>query len=203
MRLRPITPVGCRSRSSIGNFERLATREEYGAAVNAAVARLDHAASSPGVDLSRKTGTPRFDISRRAGQLLSLPRIILSHAEHASRPLPVFMKLAIMLGNIPAVQFLFAKFAAQLRSDTRSAESLLSKFLGEGPGFTGNADRQAAVLELPVRYAVAAPQSNDQYEREELIRRRWTETGIKMWNPHVHGAGLAALNIQGRTELLL
>jgi len=125
----------------------------------------------------------------------------MSHAD-ASRPLPVFMKLAIMLGNIPAVQFLFAKLAALLRSDTRSAESLLSKFLGEGPGFTGNAGRQAAVLELPVRYAVAAPQSNDQYEREKLIRRRWTETGIKMWNPLVHGAGLAALNIQGRTELL-
>lgn len=32
--------------------------------------------------------------------------------------------------------------------------------------------------------------------REQLIRRRWAETGIKMW------AGLGALNIQGSAELL-
>ncbi len=32
--------------------------------------------------------------------------------------------------------------------------------------------------------------------RERLIRRRWAETGIKMW------AGLGALNIQGSAELL-
>ena len=29
-----------------------------------------------------------------------------------------------------------------------------------------------------------------------------TETGIKMWNPNIHGAGHAALNIQGQVELL-
>ena len=38
--------------------------------------------------------------------------------------------------------------------------------------------------------------------REQLIRRRWAETGIKMWNPNFHGAGHAALNIQGSAELL-
>jgi hypothetical protein len=51
-------------------------------------------------------------------------------------------------------------------------------------------------------HAIAVPETNDQSEREKPIRRRWTETGIKMWNPDVHGAGHAALNIQGRTELL-
>jgi hypothetical protein len=48
--------------------------------------------------------------------------------------------------------------------------------------------------------AIAAPETIDQSEREKLIRRRWL--GIKMWNPEVHGAGHAALNIQGRAELL-
>lgn len=43
---------------------------------------------------------------------------------------------------------------------------------------------------------------SDQSEREELIRRRWAETGIKMWNPDVQGAGQAALTIQGRADLL-
>jgi hypothetical protein len=39
-------------------------------------------------------------------------------------------------------------------------------------------------------------------DRATLIRRRWTETGIRMWNPRLHGTGEATLNIQGRVELL-
>ena len=43
---------------------------------------------------------------------------------------------------------------------------------------------------------------NEQSEREKLIRRRWAETGIKLWNPDTHGRGLAPLNIQGRHEMM-
>jgi hypothetical protein len=115
----------------------------------------------------------------------------------------IFTKLAVMLRNIPAMQFVFAKFAALLRSDKGNGESLISKFLGEAPGVTGNSvDQHVATLKSSGDFAVAGPKSNDQSERENLIRRRWAETGIKMWNPHVHGAGHAALNIQGRVELL-
>jgi hypothetical protein len=39
-------------------------------------------------------------------------------------------------------------------------------------------------------------------DRATLIRQRWTETGIRMWNPRLHGTGDATLNIQGRIELL-
>ena len=46
------------------------------------------------------------------------------------------------------------------------------------------------------------PKAKDQPDREKVIRQRWLETGVKMWNPYHHGAGLAALNIQGRAELL-
>jgi hypothetical protein len=106
-----------------------------------------------------------------------------------------------MLRNIPAVQFVIAKFAALLRSDRASGEPLISKFLGEVRGVTRNSvDQPVAILKSTV---IAAPKPNDdQPEREKLIRRRWTETGIKMWNPNVHGEGHAALNIQGRVELL-
>ena len=124
----------------------------------------------------------------------------MSQAEYASKPFPVFTKLAVMLRNIPAI---FAKFAALVRSDKGNGESLISKFLGEAPGVTGNSvDQHVATLKSSGDFAVAGPKSNDQSEREDLIRRRWTETGIKMWNPDVHGAGHAALNIQGRVELL-
>ena len=115
----------------------------------------------------------------------------------------IFTKLAVMLRNIPATQFIFAKLTALGRSDKGSGEPLISKFLGEAPGVTGNSvDPHVATLKSSGDFAVAGPKSKEQSEREKLIRRRWTETGIKMWNPDVHGAGHAALNFQGRAELL-
>lgn len=117
-------------------------------------------------------------------------------------PLAVLTKLAAMLRNVPAVQFVFAKFAALLRNK-ESDEPLASEFLGDASGVTrSTVDQHLAVLQPSSDHAIAVPGTNDQSEREKLIRRRWTETGIKMWNPDVHGAGHAALNIQGRTELL-
>jgi hypothetical protein len=116
-------------------------------------------------------------------------------------PLAVLTKLAAMLRSVPAVRLVFAKFEALLREE--SGEPLASEFLGEASGVTINTvDRHAAVLQPSSDHTIAVPETNDQSEREKLIRRRWTETGIKMWNPDVHGAGHAALNIQGRTELL-
>ena len=126
----------------------------------------------------------------------------MSLAEYASRPFPVFARLAAMLRNIPAVQFVFAGFAALRRSDKGSGEFIV-RLLGEAPGVTGNAvDRHVAIFKSSGDNAVAAPNAHDQSEREQLIRRRWTETGSKMWNPDVHGAGHAALNIQGCAGLL-
>jgi hypothetical protein len=116
-------------------------------------------------------------------------------------PLAVLTKLVAMLRSVPAVRLVFAKFEALLRKE--SGEPLASEFLGEASGVTINTvDQHAAVLQPSSDHAIAVPETNDQSEREKLIRRRWTETGIKMWNPDLHGAGHAALNIQGRTELL-
>ncbi len=96
--------------------------------------------------------------------------------------------LAILLRIFPAVQLVIAKFAALLRSDRGSAEPRTTEFVGEALG----TDRHAAVLKPSSDYAIAAPESNGQSEREKL----------KMWNPDFHGAGHAALNIQGQSKLL-
>jgi len=118
-------------------------------------------------------------------------------------PLALLTKLAAMLRNVPAVQFVFAKFAALLRNNKGSGEPLIRDFLGEAPTVNRNlADDDVDVSKPSSNRAIAAPETIDQSEREKLIRRRWLETGIKMWNPDVHGAGHAALNIQGRAELL-
>jgi hypothetical protein len=123
-------------------------------------------------------------------------------AEYASKPLAVFTKLAAMLGIVPVVQFVFAKFAALLRNK-ESGEPVISEFLDGARSVTGNTvDQPAAVLKLSSDHAIATPETDDQSEREKLIRRRWSETGIKLWNPDFHGAGHAALNIQGQSKLL-
>ena len=126
----------------------------------------------------------------------------MSRVEYASKPVPVLTKLVVVLRHVRAIKFVLAKFAMLLRRDQRSSELLSGKPLGETPGVTGSPDQHSAVSKPSDGYAIVTPASNYRSERERLIRRRWTETGIKMWNPDVHGAGHAALNIQGRAELL-
>ena len=125
----------------------------------------------------------------------------MSLAEYASRPFPFFARLAVTILNIPAVQFLLAGFAALRRSDKGSGE-LIVRLLGEAPVTSDAIDRHVAISKSSGDDAIAAPKAHDQSEREQLIRRRWTETGSKMWNPDVCRAGHAALNIQGRAGLL-
>jgi hypothetical protein len=127
----------------------------------------------------------------------------MSRAAYFSKTPPVFTKLAVKLRILPAVRFVFGRFAALLRGHRRRGEPSIGEFLGEAPNVTRNAvDQDAAVPKPSDIQAIPEPEINDQTEREKLIRRRWAETGIMMWNPDVHGAGHAALNIQGRVELL-
>ena len=46
------------------------------------------------------------------------------------------------------------------------------------------------------------PKVAEPVDRAALIRQRWAETGIRMWNPRLHGTGDATLNIQGSVGLL-
>jgi hypothetical protein len=159
----------------------------------------------------------------------------MSHAEYFSRPFPLVAKVASLLRNNAAVQFVIARFAGLLRSNKSSDEPLVSPFLGEMPGVeeTPGLDEIPSPGEIPslgepltpseipgrddmpgaanADLPVAAPQLSDESataaqsdpsERKKLIRRRWAETGIKMWNADVQGAGHAALTIQGRADLL-
>jgi hypothetical protein len=169
---------------------------------------------------------------------------LMSHAEYASRPIPAFAKLGVFLRNIPAVQFVLARFATLRRGRKADDETQVSQVVDEAPlddtrrvsekaadfaelktvsqstaaapeavaetqvsQFLGDAALDAAprVSEKAADFAelkavseatAAAPESNDASDREQLIRRRWTETGIKMWN------GRSALNIQGSAALL-
>jgi hypothetical protein len=94
--------------------------------------------------------------------------------------------------------------AALLRADEAIAEPLARELPEEASGIAVSPiDPPVAVLEACEEIAlVAEPEPDEASEREKLIRRRWAETGSKMWNPDFHGAGRAALNIQGRVELL-
>jgi hypothetical protein len=170
---------------------------------------VDVSTASALMDASTEAGPARSHSSgqcyltaARVRSICHIRESSMSHAEYASKPLALLTKLAAILRIVPALKFVFAKFAALLRS-RESGEPLVSEFLGEAPGVTRpTVDQQTAVLRPFTDHVVAAPETNDQSDTEKLIRRRWLETGIKMWNPEVHGAGHAALNIQGRAELL-
>ncbi|MGY4513261.1 hypothetical protein [Bradyrhizobium sp. USDA 3650] len=61
-------------------------------------------------------------------------------------------------------------------------------------------------LEAPAPGITSAPKIRariaEPADRAALIRQRWAETGSRMWNPRLHGAGDATLNIQGSVGLL-
>jgi hypothetical protein len=199
-----------------------------------------------------------FDHAGRARCVLE--NDLMSLTEFVSRPFPVFAKLAFVLRNIPAVQFVLARCAALLRADRAIgepfarrlpvedsasppeaieqpvvalplsgdiavaepepepgdigaalppvddviAEPLARKLPEAAPGIAPDTVEQPVAVVEPCDdiALVAEPEPDQASEREKLIRRRWAETGSKMWNPDFHGAGWAALNIQGRVELL-
>jgi len=106
-----------------------------------------------------------------------------------------------MLRDSPALQFVFGRFAALLRGSKDGPEAPVVRFQGEVPDIAGDTNRKPAVAGLGGIDATAAKR-DDRCEREILIRRRWAETGIRMWNATRHGDGKAALNIQGQAGLL-
>jgi hypothetical protein len=54
-----------------------------------------------------------------------------------------------------------------------------------------------AVLTRPKGLSGIADTSTMIESREDLIRRRWSATGCKLWNLQTHGNGLVSLRIQG------
>jgi hypothetical protein len=70
------------------------------------------------------------------------------------------------------------------------------------PTVTEPAAEPLAAVVPPSAAAIAEPETDPRAAREQLIRRRWAETGIKMWNPDVQGTGQGTLSIQGGAALL-
>jgi hypothetical protein len=119
-------------------------------------------------------------------------------------------KLGLLLRKVAATASEFAaKFRARVRLPEANGEIPISPALPEVaepeiPATNGNRvpDELAACAKSPEQSELPATRSIGPAEREELIRRRWQETGIKMWSSDLHGSGKATLKIQGQAELL-
>lgn len=78
----------------------------------------------------------------------------------------------------------------------------------------GPADTASVITEIAPAPALVSPapevrsapkvraRAAEPLDRTALIRQRWAESGIRMWNPRLHGTGEATLNIQGSVGLL-
>jgi len=119
-------------------------------------------------------------------------------------------KLGLLLRKIAATALgVAAKFTARVRLPEAAGEIPISSGVAEVPETPIPAtDGKSAPDEVPACASSPHPSeplsspSNGFPEREKLIRQRWTETGIKMWSPDIHGSGKATLKIQGQAELL-
>ncbi|AMA59513.1 hypothetical protein BCCGELA001_26765 [Bradyrhizobium sp. CCGE-LA001] len=85
--------------------------------------------------------------------------------------------------------------AATIDAEARSAEPDAAVTNIEPPAPVSPASEARNVRNVRARPAEPA-------DRAALIRQRWAETGVRMWNPRLHGTGDATLNIQGSIGLL-
>jgi hypothetical protein len=118
---------------------------------------------------------------------------VMSLADYASRPFPVLARVLSFLRNIAAFNVAFVRALGLFRAQGKAAgEFPARKFETLAPAVISHSSDLAAVV----------GESNPRAERERLIRRRWVETGIRMWKASLHAEGRAPLNIQGSVELL-
>jgi hypothetical protein len=112
--------------------------------------------------------------------------------------------LAGVTGDVPEVIDEASEVTDETPGVTDNAPAITNETTGvadEAPAITDDTPDVSEAPEPPVMVPAVAAETPLAPEctlsaREQLIRRRWTETGIKMW------AGLGALNIQGSAELL-
>ncbi len=116
----------------------------------------------------------------------------MSLADYALRPFPIVARFISFLRSVSAFSVACFRALVFFRAQEKAAEAS-----------AGNQPETRAltiVSDLSDLAAVAA-ESNPRAERERLIRRRWAETGTRMWNARLHEEH-APLNIQGSVELL-
>ena len=119
-------------------------------------------------------------------------------------------KLGLLLRKLAASALgVAAKFTARARLAEAAGEIPLSTGASEisetatpAASGRGTPDEIHGYAKPPAQCELPPTMSGGPPEREKLIRRRWNETGIKMWSSDVHGSGKATLKIQGQAELL-
>ena len=106
---------------------------------------------------------------------------------------PVADKAPEIAGDPPGVTYEAPEIADEAREATDETSAVADEApatIDEIPDVSETSEGPVVSAEVPLA-AVCSLSA-----REHLIRRRWAETGIKMW------AGQGALNIQGSAELL-
>lgn len=119
----------------------------------------------------------------------------------AEVPAPVVVEASIDSEPAPSVA---AEIEPVVPDDpSRVAAVIAEETIAEAP--VAGADIEPSPVS-PAPKSPSAPKARakvvEPSDRAALIRQRWTETGIRMWNPRLHGTGDATLNIQGRIGLL-
>jgi hypothetical protein len=118
----------------------------------------------------------------------------LVRENHSSADVSAELEQIAAVDKAPAVVVEAEVMAAEVALDADPATSVASEIAPLPAPPSPVAEIRSAVN--------ARPKAAEPVDRATLIRRRWAETGIRMWNPRLHGTGEATLNIQGSVELL-
>jgi len=151
--------------------------------------------------IRRSSAWPRSDSGE--GPVSNVPAPVPGMMqETVDQPLTGLVVPRDIAGAGPATEVERERCSMRAPRDSASAELPVSRFVDDAPEVTTKAGDQPVIALQVEEIVVVVPEPDDQSGREKLIRWRWIETGIKMWNPDINGAGRAALNIQGRAGVL-
>lgn len=98
-------------------------------------------------------------------------------------------------GTAVAIEPVAASNPAPVAAENSSADAIVVTYDEPAPAPAAPAEEIRSAPKLRAKATEPA-------DRTALIRQRWTESGIRMWNPRLHGTGEATLNIQGSVGLL-
>ncbi|WP_091962624.1 hypothetical protein [Bradyrhizobium shewense] len=94
-----------------------------------------------------------------------------------------------------AIEPIAASDPAPVAAEDSSTDAIVVTHEEPAPALAAPAEEIRSAPKLRAKAAEPA-------DRTALIRQRWAESGIRMWNPRLHGTGEATLNIQGSVGLL-
>ncbi|UWU90889.1 autotransporter outer membrane beta-barrel domain-containing protein [Bradyrhizobium sp. CB1015] len=169
-------------------------------------AEVDSAAAEEIVASSADLATASADLPAVIIEAALSPDVSLDAVPDAAEAIPVDVENVAAVVSESSVEIDPAPVVAVAPAPANDVPlvTAVAAVANESSSDAAEADPAPALTSTPELRSVPKVRARaaEPADRAALIRQRWAESGIRMWNPRLHGTGEAALNIQGSVGLL-